>query len=38
MLSIFLNVAMFVGVFYLITMFAAAGDSKPETTRSKRAA
>jgi hypothetical protein len=38
MLSVFLNLALFVGVFYLITLFAASGDRKSTDTRGKRAA
>lgn len=38
MLSAFLNVALFVGVFCLILLFAGSGDKKADDARRKRAA
>ena len=38
MLSVFLNLALFVGVFYLIVQFAASGGRKADGRHTKRAA
>jgi len=38
MLSVFLNLALFVGVFYLIMLYAGRPDRKADDVRSKRAA